>query len=126
MTATVVGPYEHQGPYVDGEFFDTSGTPPRVCPDCEHAPCVAGGLGAGGSCKMRPRFTIVGLLRKEIFDLLDTQIDNPLWFSLRQAVYAMSDAARHDQGGPLAALHAAEQLKTMAVVRDELRKLVES
>lgn len=123
MTATVVGPYEHQGPYVDGEFFDTSGTPGSFCPHCEHAPCVAGGH---HGCTMRPHFTGVGALRKEIFDLLDTQIDNPLWFSMRQAVYAMGDAARHDQGGPLAAFHSAEQLKTMAVVRDELRHLVES
>lgn len=121
------GPYEHTGAYVGSELFDTTGTPRGFCPDCEHAPCVAGGLGAGGSCKMRPRFTIVGALRKEIFDLLDTQIDNPLWFSLRQAVYAMGDAARHDQGGGwVVEQHAAEQLRTMAVVRDELRKLVQS
>lgn len=63
MTATVAGPYEHTGPYVEAELFDTAGTPSGFCPECEHAPCVAG---AKRFCLEEPRFISTQALVNEI------------------------------------------------------------
>lgn len=68
MSTAAAGPYESTSAYADGEFFDTTGTPPGFCEDCEHAPCVGGGR---RFCLRRPRFMVVGRLRDEMFDMLD-------------------------------------------------------
>lgn len=121
MTTVAPGPYTHTGPYVDAELFDTTGTPPGFCPECEHAPCVGGGRNL---CTMRPRFIVVRAMREETFGLLDQLHDNPLCTVLRMAIYSMSDQARANHGGGLADFTSAEALMDLARTRSQLRELV--
>lgn len=114
MTATVVGPYEHQGPYVDGEFWDTTGTTPGFCLDCEHAPCVAG---SKFFCSMHPRNIVSAAMHNEICGLLDEMASfplHPLDAVARSAVFALSLTPT------------ARGIADLARIRDGLRKLVES
>ncbi|WP_020385950.1 hypothetical protein [Kribbella catacumbae] len=108
------------GPYREAQFFDTTGTPPGFCPDCEHAPCVAG---YKGRCSRGPRSIVVGAMREEIFDLLDKLYANPLWGALRMAVYSISDTARAVHGGTLAEFNSASALDDLARIRAQLREL---
>jgi hypothetical protein len=119
VTAVAVGPYEHTGPYAETEFFDTTGTLPGFCPECEHAPCVAGRKRV---CTLSPRYIVARQLRNEVLDLLD-RVDNTgtgPWLGgvLRAAVYGLADAA----GGPGG--WSAGAIADLAQVRSELRKLV--
>jgi hypothetical protein len=107
------GPYEHAGPYVDGEFFDTTGTVHKFCPDCEHAPCVAGHK---YFCSMHPRNIVSSAIEEEIGGLLDqlaTVPRHPLERVLRSAVFALS-LAPSERG-----------LADLALIRGDLRELVD-
>lgn len=113
MTATVVGPYEHTGPYVDGEFWDTTGTPTGFCPDCEHAPCVAG---SKFFCSLHPRNIVSAVLHKDICEALDqlaTFPRHPLDGVLRSAVFALSLTPN------------ARGVADLASIRSNLRKLID-
>jgi hypothetical protein len=124
VTTVAPGPYVHAGPYVDAEFFDTTGTPHGFCPECEHAPCIAGGK---NFCTHRPRFIVAAAIRKELFALLDEQFHNPLELPLRAAVWGLVDTAH--QGGTgwgddwLADHVSREAFATLAEVRRVLREL---
>ncbi|HEY9354211.1 MAG TPA: hypothetical protein VIP28_13205 [Nocardioides sp.] len=116
MTTVAKGPYEHAGPYVDSEFFDTTGTPPGFCRCCEHAPCVAG---LQTFCTMQPRFIVSAAIRKETFDLLD-RVDqsNPLLRVMVSAVHSITLAARGSD------VWAESALDDLAEIRRLLRELV--
>lgn len=73
VTGTPYGQTETGAAYTQAaallnDEFDTSGTPSDFCPDCEHAPCVAGGV--PGFCARRPRFFVRRRLRIELIDLV--------------------------------------------------------
>lgn len=107
------------------EFFDTTGTPPDFCPDCEHAPCVAVGK---RFCTARPRFIVTQVVRREVAGLIDQHYKSPLASVLRTAVYGLADAARsggcggHDHW--IVDRNSADALDELAEVRRELRELV--
>ena len=117
MTAVAAGPYEHTGAYADTEFFDTTGTPPNFCAECEHAPCVAG---MGRACTLRPRFGVSRRLRGEVLDLLDrVEQPNPLRRVLIDAVWAITDATDRDRN-----LQDQGALNDLACIRNTLQGLI--
>lgn len=120
VSTATAGPYESTSAYADGEFFDTTGTAPGFCADCEHAPCVGGTM---RSCMWRPRAIVVGRLRNEVFELLDPLYANPLMVPLRMAAYGLSDQARANHGGIVAEMNSADALRDLVSLRDDLRKL---
>lgn len=126
MTAVAPGPYVHAGPYATGEFFDTTGTPPNFCPECEHAPCVGGGR---KFCTMRPRFIVGNAVDREVGALLDQQFHNPLYAVLRQAVTSITRTAQMggrigDLDNWLAGHISDEALEDLAGIRAKLKRLI--
>lgn len=118
MAAVVAGPYEHAGRPFGGGYFDTTGTPPNFCPECEHAPCVAG---ARTWCTTRPRAIVSRAVRAEIIDLIDrTGLEGPLRPLLHEAVVALAGAAGGQE------FRAEMALLDLAALRSSVRELVES
>jgi hypothetical protein len=123
VTAVVAGPYEHAGAYAgwsQGQFWDTTGTPPGFCKDCEHSPCVAG---SRNGCTASPRMIVARRLGREIDSVLDqgwSKLDGPLYLVFRQAVRALTSAA-YGKG-----IWSEFALNDLAELRDDVRKLVES
>ena len=116
MSTVAAGPYEHTGAYADAEFFDTTGTQPGFCAECEHAPCVAGAL---KRCTQRPRVIVSLRLRAEVLDLLDGVDPRcPLRRILIDAVWAIANATR---GQDIWAICALDDL---VLIRASLRELV--
>jgi len=118
-TTMIKGPYEHTGPYADSELFDTSGTPPRFCAACEHAPCVGGGP---EFCGMRPRFIGVVALKREIRGLAVLATDDtpgdPLLLPLLLAVDELAAQAWQQHWS------ADSALDSLAGIRKQLRQAV--
>lgn len=109
----------------DSEFFDDTGTPSGFCPECEHAPCVAGGK---RFCTMRPRFIVAQVVGREVLALVDQHYRDPLYRTLRSAVSAISHpACRGGRGGSGAEWMAedisAGALEDLAGLRTMLRGL---
>lgn len=122
MSLVALGPYESKSVYAGAEFFDTTGTPPGFCPECEHAPCIGG---SKRFCTMRPRFLAADAVRREVLELLDKRYADPLYRVMRCAVSALAYPAR--SGGRddqwLLDHISAETLDELAYIRTLLREL---